>query len=107
MTRGPLLLATVTTLAAKPMQGDADSDAGRCVAPQPHPCGVAAQFYSPAREILERSESAAYIPSYAALHKWSGPMIALIEKFLDAMFAPLARELERLPPQALRFNVFF
>lgn len=34
-------------------------------------------------------------------------MIALIEKFLDAMFAPLARELERLPPQALRFTVFF
>ena len=30
-------------------------------------------------------------------------MIALIEKFLDAMFAPLARELE----QAMRFTVFF
>ena len=34
-------------------------------------------------------------------------MIALIERILDAMFAPLARELERLPPQALRFNPFF
>ena len=34
-------------------------------------------------------------------------MIALIERALDAMFAPLARELERLPPQALRFNPFF
>ena len=34
-------------------------------------------------------------------------MIALIEKLLDAMFAPLSRELERLPPQAMRFNVFF
>ena len=34
-------------------------------------------------------------------------MIALIERALDAFFAPLARELERLPPQALRFNVFF
>jgi hypothetical protein len=34
-------------------------------------------------------------------------MVALIEKFLDALFAPLARELERLPPQAMRFNVFF
>ena len=34
-------------------------------------------------------------------------MVALIEKFLDAMFAPLARELERLPPQAMRFGVFF
>jgi hypothetical protein len=34
-------------------------------------------------------------------------MIALIERFLDALFAPLARELERVPPQALRFGVFF
>ena len=34
-------------------------------------------------------------------------MLALIEKILDAVFAPLARELERLPPQAMRFNVFF
>ena len=34
-------------------------------------------------------------------------MVALIEKFLDAMFAPLARELERLPPAAMRFSVFF
>jgi hypothetical protein len=34
-------------------------------------------------------------------------MIARIEKFFDAMFAPLARELERMPPQALRFHVFF
>lgn len=45
--------------------------------------------------------------SYVALHKWSDPMIALLEKFLDAMFAPLARELERVPPQAMRFHVFF
>ena len=34
-------------------------------------------------------------------------MAALIERLLDAMFAPLARELERLPPQAMRFGVFF
>ena len=34
-------------------------------------------------------------------------MAARIEKILDAMFAPLARELERLPPQALRYGVFF
>ena len=34
-------------------------------------------------------------------------MIAWFEKVLDALFAPLARELERLPPQAMRFNVFF
>jgi hypothetical protein len=29
-------------------------------------------------------------------------MIAAIERFLDAMFAPLARELDRLPPSAVR-----
>ena len=34
-------------------------------------------------------------------------MARKIEKFLDAMFAPLARELERMPPQAMRFHVFF
>jgi hypothetical protein len=34
-------------------------------------------------------------------------MVARLEKFLDALFAPLARELERLPASALRFNVFF
>jgi hypothetical protein len=34
-------------------------------------------------------------------------MLALIERALDAYFAPLARELERLPPQALRFTLFF
>lgn len=34
-------------------------------------------------------------------------MLARIERILDAMLAPLARELERLPPQALRFGVFF
>lgn len=45
--------------------------------------------------------------SYIALHNRSGQMIAMIEKLLDAMFAPLARELERLPPQAMRYSVFF
>lgn len=34
-------------------------------------------------------------------------MVARIERFLDALFAPLARELERLPASALRFHVFF
>jgi hypothetical protein len=29
-------------------------------------------------------------------------MIAAIEKFFDALFAPLARELERMPPSAFR-----
>jgi hypothetical protein len=33
-------------------------------------------------------------------------MVARIEKILDAMFAPLARELERLPAQALRYFPF-
>jgi hypothetical protein len=45
--------------------------------------------------------------SYVALHNGVAEMVALIEKFLDAMFAPLARELERVPPQAMRFHVFF
>jgi hypothetical protein len=31
----------------------------------------------------------------------------MIVRILDALFAPLARELERLPPQALRFTVFY
>ena len=34
-------------------------------------------------------------------------MAVWIEKFLDALFAPLARELERLPPQAMRYSLFF
>ena len=34
-------------------------------------------------------------------------MLALLERLLDAAFAPLARELERLPPEALRFRIFF
>ena len=34
-------------------------------------------------------------------------MAAWIENFLDALFAPLARELERLPPEALRYRIFF
>ena len=45
--------------------------------------------------------------SYVAPHNGGIDMIALFEKFLDAMFAPLARELERMPPQAMRFTVFF
>lgn len=47
------------------------------------------------------------MPSYVAPHNGGFEMIALFEKFLDAMFAPLARELERMPPQAMRFHVFF
>ena len=29
-------------------------------------------------------------------------MFAAIERFLDALFAPLARELDRMPPSAFR-----
>ena len=29
-------------------------------------------------------------------------MIAALERFFDALFAPLARELERMPPSAFR-----
>ena len=47
------------------------------------------------------------MPSHIALHNRSDMMVARLEKFLDAFFAPLARELERLPASALRFNVFF
>jgi hypothetical protein len=71
------------------------------------PCGIAAQIYSSRREIIESREGRAYLPSYIALHNGVTQMVALIEKFLDAMFAPLARELERLPASAMRFNVFF
>ena len=32
-------------------------------------------------------------------------MIAAIGKFFDALFAPLARELNRLPPSAFRYLI--
>jgi hypothetical protein len=43
-----------------------------------------------------------YAPHNAALHKGVVTMIAAIERFFDALFAPLARELERMPASALR-----
>jgi hypothetical protein len=40
--------------------------------------------------------------SNVASHTGENAMIAAIERFLDAMFAPLARELARMPAQAFR-----
>jgi hypothetical protein len=38
----------------------------------------------------------------AATHKGVPPMISAIERAVSALFAPLARELERMPTSALR-----
>jgi hypothetical protein len=43
-----------------------------------------------------------YAVHNAALHKGVSAMIAAIGKFFDALFAPLARELSRMPPSAFR-----
>jgi hypothetical protein len=48
-----------------------------------------------------------HMQSYVAPHKKEVRMIARIERLLDALFAPLAREIGRMPPKALRFDVFF
>jgi hypothetical protein len=37
-----------------------------------------------------------------ALHKRGLPMISAIVRFFDSLFAPLAHELGRMPPSALR-----
>ena len=50
---------------------------------------------------------APYVPIIPHCNNGVTQMVALIEKFLDAMFAPLARELERRPASAMRFHVFF
>ncbi len=70
-------------------------------------CGIAAQIYSPDPEFLEILEDRDYLRHTLQRTKGVTQMVALIEKFLDAMFAPLARELERMPASAMRFNVFF
>ena len=48
--------------------------------------------------------SAAYIcaPQQMLRCTMEFPMIAAMIRFLDAMFAPLARELDRMPPSAFR-----
>ena len=52
---------------------------------------------------LETSVSRTYVHcNIVALHK-EIVMIAKIEKFLDALFAPLARELARMPASAFRY----
>jgi hypothetical protein len=38
----------------------------------------------------------------AALHTGESEMIAKLEAFFDALFAPLARELARMPASAFR-----
>jgi hypothetical protein len=40
--------------------------------------------------------------SNVALHTRRSEMIATIAKLLEALFAPLARELGRMPPSAFR-----
>jgi hypothetical protein len=40
--------------------------------------------------------------SNAALHTGESEMIAKLEAFLDALFAPLGRELARMPASAFR-----
>jgi hypothetical protein len=40
--------------------------------------------------------------SNVALHTRRSEMIAKLAKLIEAMFAPLARELARMPPQAFR-----
>jgi phosphate uptake regulator len=63
-------------------------------------CGAGASF---AVKNLERSAGHAYVHcNIAAVHK-EIVMIAAIEKFFDALFAPLARELARMPASAFRY----
>jgi len=40
--------------------------------------------------------------SIVALHKGGREMIAKIAKLLEALYAPFARELARMPPSAFR-----
>jgi len=43
-----------------------------------------------------------YAPHNCCAAQRSVAMIAAIERFFDALFAPLARELARMPPSAFR-----
>ena len=70
-------------------------------------CCAAATAALVVREYLVVFGGRTYVQCNIALHNQECPMLALIERLLDAAFAPLARELERLPPEALRYRIFF
>jgi hypothetical protein len=86
----------------------ASSNVGLAVAPRQRSCGIAAQTRTHRPESLAVNESDTYLRhTLRCSISEECRMIAFIERALDAFFAPLARELERLPPQALRYTVFF
>jgi len=67
-------------------------------------CGVAAQVGSSAVENLAISACDPYVQrNKCCVAQRSLLMIAAISKFFDALFAPLARELERIPASAFRY----
>jgi hypothetical protein len=63
-------------------------------------CGASSQRHS--EKPCNLNDPFLYAPHNAALHKGVVTMIAAIERFFDALFAPLARELERMPASAFR-----
>jgi hypothetical protein len=65
----------------------------------PH-CG--ANFQLDRRKPCNLNIELLYALHNAALHKGVLTMIAAIERVLNALFAPLVRELDRLPPSAVR-----
>ena len=67
-------------------------------------CGVAAQVGSYTVENLAISALRTYLHcNKCCVAQRSLLMIAAISKFFDALFAPLARELARIPPSAFRY----
>jgi hypothetical protein len=67
-------------------------------------CGVAAQAQSAAVKNLAISALDTYVHrNKCCVAQRSILMIAAISKFIDALFAPLARELERIPASAFRY----
>jgi hypothetical protein len=66
--------------------------------------GVAVHVGSLAVENLAISASDTYVQrNKCCVAQRSLLMIAAISKFFDALFAPLARELERIPASAFRY----